>query len=454
VLCDEDDIANFHLALAAREGRPDLRLVVRLFNLELGTQAEKLLGCRALSASQLAAPAFVEAGLRGDYAQRIDVEQHELRVLAGAGGPSLLALDSPGGVLPRASGDASSVIGLPRLRAAAPPRRLQRRRIATVTRFLLADRRLRLLGLILLALLTLTTALSTSVEDLAVPEALHRSVAAVLGSDELNADAPGWLELYDSAVLVVGVASLALVIALVTDAMISTRIAHVLGIPRRLRGHAIVCGLGTVGYRIASELQAEGIPVCGVDLDHELRLTRARAAGIAATVGDAAQASVLRSLGVQDAAYLFCVTDNDVANLEAALVARAENPELRIVLRLFDPDLAGRVERVAGLGVSRSVSDLAAPAFAAAALGRDVTDAIRTRHGLLLVARAGALEGSVGDVEREGSLRVLSRERNGQVTWAPGGEERIEPGDRVTVIGTQIGLAGLSVSYSPSSPSK
>ena len=147
---------------------------------------------------------------------------------------------------------------------------------------------------------------------------------------------------------------------------------------------------------------------------------------------------------MQEAEYLFCVTDNDVANLEAALVARAENPALRIVLRLFDADLAERVERVAGLGVSRSVADLAAPAFAAAALGRDVTDAIRTRRGLLLVARMDELDATVGEIERTGALRVLSRRRGEHLDWAPDDDERLEPGDRVTVIGTQLGLAELA----------
>jgi Trk K+ transport system NAD-binding subunit len=445
VLCDEDDIVNLHLALAAREAQPDLRIVVRLFNLELGAQAERLLGCRALSASQLAAPAFVEAALRDSYAQRIRVEDHELLVLPGDDSAPLFALDSAEGLLPSGLGAAVSVIGQPSLRSKPPARRPRRGQVATVARVLLADRRLRLLAGVLIALLALTTAIYASVEDLSVPESLHRSVAAILGSDELEPGAPGWLELYDSGVLLVGVAALALVIALLTDAIVSTRLAHALGgLPRRLRGHAIVCGLGTVGYRIGSELLAEGIDVCGVDVSDDVRLARARSAGIAAAIGDAAQASTLRSLGVREAEYLFCVTDNDVANLEAALVARAENPALRIVLRLFDADLAKRVERVAGLGVSRSVADLAAPAFAAAALGRDVTDAIRTRRGLLLVARIGELDTTVGEIEQSGALRVLSRQRAGNLDWAPDDGERLEPGDRVTVIGTQRGLAELA----------
>src|SRR6476661_9511239 len=208
VLCDEGDIVNFHLALAARELRPELRLVVRLFNLELGRQAERLLSCRALSASQLAAPAFVEAALHDDYAQRIQVGDHELRVLPGDEASPLLALDSADGVLPAELASAASVIGRPRSRTATRSRRPGRGQVATVARVLRADPRLRLLGAVLVALVALTTALYASVEDLALPDALHRSVVAVLGSDVLEPDAPGWLELYDIVVLVLGVAAL------------------------------------------------------------------------------------------------------------------------------------------------------------------------------------------------------------------------------------------------------
>ena len=74
VLCDEDDIVNFHLALAAREAAT--RVAPRRAPLQPRARraGRGLLGCRALSASQLSAPAFVEAALHDDYAQRIHVE--------------------------------------------------------------------------------------------------------------------------------------------------------------------------------------------------------------------------------------------------------------------------------------------------------------------------------------------------------------------------------------------
>src|SRR3712207_8666240 len=54
--------------------------------------------------------------------------------------------------------------------------------------------------------------------------------------------------------------------------------------------------------------------------------------------------------------------------------------------RLFDGDFADRVERAFRIDVSRSVSYLAAPAFAAAMLQRDVIGAIPVNRRVLLIA--------------------------------------------------------------------
>jgi hypothetical protein len=82
------------------------------------------------------------------------------------------------------------------------------------------------------------------------------------------------------------------------------------------------------------------------------------------------------------------VTSEDVANLETALGAHILNPELRgVVLRLFDADLAARVERAFEIPVSRSPGALAAPAFAAAAEDERIIATISIGIPALIVAR-------------------------------------------------------------------
>jgi hypothetical protein len=68
------------------------------------------------------------------------------------------------------------------------------------------------------------------------------------------------------------------------------------------------------------------------------------------------------------------VTNDDLANLQCGLTAREHNPDLRVVLRIFDPRLAERLDRSVELDLTRSVSGLAAPAFTAALLGRPLAE--------------------------------------------------------------------------------
>jgi Trk K+ transport system NAD-binding subunit len=146
---------------------------------------------------------------------------------------------------------------------------------------------------------------------------------------------------------------------------------------------------------------------------------------------------------------VLAVTDDEAVNLEIALVAKNANPGVRVVARLFDHDLAARVERRLQIGATRSVSMLAAPAFAAAALGRrrEVIFPIGRRVLLFteLTAQPGssAVGQSVAQLGETGASRVLA--------WAPSGgawnwrgtDHQIRPGDRVAVVATRSGLAGL-----------
>jgi Trk K+ transport system NAD-binding subunit len=134
------------------------------------------------------------------------------------------------------------------------------------------------------------------------------------------------------------------------------------------------------------------------------------------------------------------MTGNEVVNLQCALLARERAPDLRVVLRLFDHDLAARVERAAGIHLSRGVSSLAAPAFAAAILGRQATAVLPIgRQVLQIVSFVAERTTDVAALESGCQARVLALP--GVEFPAPG--VRVKAGDELMVIGTGQGLAEL-----------
>lgn len=178
----------------------------------------------------------------------------------------------------------------------------------------------------------------------------------------------------------------------------------------------------------------------------------ARRLGVPVVIGDASRDSNLREAHLADSRALVAVTNNDVTNLEAALHGRAMRDGLRVVLRLFDDDLAERVERSFQITTSRSVSFLAAPAFTAAMLGRQVLATIPIGRRVLLVAELPISTGSafVGLPVRAADVprlsRVIAVQRRGQQTLdlpAPP-EHLLDVADRLIVVATRTGLTRLS----------
>ena len=155
------------------------------------------------------------------------------------------------------------------------------------------------------------------------------------------------------------------------------------------------------------------------------------------------------------------VTNSDIVNLETALNARALAAAPRIVVRLYDDDLAERVQATIDGTVSRSTSYLAAPAFAAAVLDHQVLRTIAVGRHVLLIAElliepGSALEGTpMRSAEREGQVRVLALQFQtvpgspgapsppAVTDWAPSDDRVLRAGDRVLVIATRAGLRVL-----------
>ena len=245
-----------------------------------------------------------------------------------------------------------------------------------------------------------------------------------------------------------GMALLPLATALIVSARLTGRIR---GEPRPNGGHVIVVGGGDVGTRVVGGLHDLGFDVVLIDHNQAARgVAFARSLGLPVVIGDAPSERVLRRAGVDSAIALISATSNDIVNLETAMQARAMRGEdLRIVLRLFDDDLAYRVSKTLGNVVSRSVSYLAAPAFAVAMLEHKVLRTIAVGRHVLVIADVKVEAGSdiagrpLADLERDRLSRVLALAERGtpRFDWSPRRNRRLVAGDRLIVLATQAGLS-------------
>ncbi|MEV4556895.1 NAD-binding protein [Kitasatospora sp. NPDC049285] len=497
-LMDGTDQENIHAALAAENRNPGVRIVLRMFNQRLGEHLEKLLpNCAALSGSATAAPAFangalgrpnsVEVGGRYLYvaydedirsnqlalvADRIDRQDlSRLRLLPDTGGRAAEFIR-----LAYTFGDQSPIhIGRPADPSPAPEpggvAALQTFDAAPELRFPLW-KRLRWWGQDVLKYFTntrlrmlLVTAFAAIVLGAAVMYGRTGSLGWTTYYTLLDAagaatpDAPGqemmggaWARAAQVLITFCGITFIPVATAIVVEALASGR----RGAPRppgaRTRDHVIVAGLGNIGTRVATLIKGTGLPVVALERDPQARgVAAARALGIPVLIGDGPLEAQLRQARVKHARAVVAVTSDDAANLEAALEARAVRPEVRIVVRLFDDDFAHHVYATLGNVASRSVSYLAAPAFAAALMGREVLGTLSVFRHVLLIAELAAEEGSglvgqnIGDLESPGGVRVVAvrlNRRPGDYQWSFADRARpLAVGDRIVVAATRAGLA-------------
>jgi Trk K+ transport system NAD-binding subunit len=192
---------------------------------------------------------------------------------------------------------------------------------------------------------------------------------------------------------------------------------------------------------MVEQLHDLGVPVVAAELQETNRyLPAVRRLGVPVLVADIRLPETLQALHVDRARSVVVVTSSDIVNLETALNVQALNPEVRVVQRLFDPDLAARVERAFGIHISRSPSALAAPAFAAAATGGRVLATIAAGVAVLAVVRLRVEPGSqaqgrpVAELERAASSRVLLLDGGQGPSWRPPGGTPLEAGAELVVV--------------------
>jgi voltage-gated potassium channel len=215
-----------------------------------------------------------------------------------------------------------------------------------------------------------------------------------------------------------------------TDALVST-----------YHDHVIVCGLGHVGSRVVANLIQAGSEVVGVEPNNSNgQAARVREWNVQVVEGDARQREVLRRAGILKARAIVICTDDDMANLEIAVHGRELNPKIRVVMRLFDEELAHRMKAIMGVEDAFSTSALAAPVFAGAALNIDVDRTFNIGDevmsvGRLLVKANGRVQGSsVGHIENSLDCSIIVHIRDGRKNIHPQDNLQLAAGDLILVL--------------------
>jgi voltage-gated potassium channel len=216
-----------------------------------------------------------------------------------------------------------------------------------------------------------------------------------------------------------------------------------------MKNHIVLVGLGHLGYRVAQRLHEMGKHVVVIELQAETHtVVAARSMGITLIEEDARNATALEGANISSAQTIILASQNDAMNLQIALKARSLNPKIQVVIRIFDEDFAHALHDQFGF-IALSATEMAAPVFAAAAAGADVTNPISIEGQQLSLARLTIASTSclaqktVGYVEDNYHLNVILLRHDHSSEMHPSDSVLLSTGDTLAVLGGPVELSKL-----------
>lgn len=204
--------------------------------------------------------------------------------------------------------------------------------------------------------------------------------------------------------------------------------------------HIVLVGLGHLGFRVVSELHQLDQDVVAIELNpQEALLTQAQTMGIPVLAGDARREQELRDAGIEKARALVICTQNDSVNLQIAFKARRLNPNIAVVIRIFDDEFSRSIQEQFGFR-AMSATGMSAPVFASAAANVDITRPITVEGESFSLARLQVqpqsllIGKSMGQLEQQYDVSVVLLRQNGQSSFHPSGEMILGMGDILAVL--------------------
>lgn len=215
--------------------------------------------------------------------------------------------------------------------------------------------------------------------------------------------------------------------------------------------HIVLVGFGRLGFRTFTLLRKLGEAVVVIEGDpHNQFLEEVRRDGSPLFVCDARREAILDDANVIKARAIIVATNDDLANLEIALDARRINPNIRVVLRMFDQHMADKIGHGFNIRIAMSQAAISAPTFAMTAVEPSIVNTVVVNDQLVIMQRwavhkHGPLhELTVIDLLQEFGFTVVERHpKVGAPQIFPPADTRLHEGDRLIVQGTYAALTEL-----------
>lgn len=215
-------------------------------------------------------------------------------------------------------------------------------------------------------------------------------------------------------------------------------------------GHIVVCGLGHVGYRVVRQLLDFGQEAIALERNPQAPFVeRVQQLDVPVIEGDATNARDLERAGVRRAQAIIVATNDAMMNLEIVLAARELNPDIRIVLRMFDADLAQKIGQVFDIKTALSASAIAAPAFATAAIREGILHSFFLEGELqhiseLIVHPEGQLiDRTVQALEQALDISIIFHQRGQNRDMHPAADMPLQSEDKFAVFASLEQLSQL-----------
>lgn len=270
----------------------------------------------------------------------------------------------------------------------------------------------------------------------------------LFGSIEPSEEVPNWLQLFSLILTLTGTAFVGILYALLTEYLLSTKFQFTIKRPPiPTENHIVIIGFGRIGQKIAEQLKELKQSLLAISFNQNIDFSLQ--SNFPLIVGNLEDS--LKQANLLKAKSAVIVTDDDITNLEVALMAQNFNPNLNLVIRTNGDNFTKNLHQLLPQSHVFSAYQLAAEAFTGAAFGENILQIYRCNQQTMLLTEYEIEQGDTlnGLLLSEvaygyGVIPIFYGAKNSyETTVMPNDDILLAQDDRLIVLATIEGLKSI-----------